>query len=104
MTIAVQEAFEDRGQEEEDSESEIFQDANSESEDDENSSKPFMIRFFSFLGSFRKQKEIDTKPNDEIQRYLRPLFPLTFSSNFFSNFISDFCVHFLKNCSLGVIY
>jgi len=67
LTIAVQEAFEDRGQEEEDSESEIFQDANSESEDDENSSKPFMIRFFSFLGSFRKQKEIDTKPNDEIQ-------------------------------------
>jgi len=101
LTIAVQEAFEDRGQEEEDSESEIFQDANSESEDDENSSKPFMIRFFSFLGSFRKQKEIDTKPNDEIQRYLRPFFPLTFSSNFFSNFISDFCVHLLKNCSLA---
>ena len=69
MTIAVQEAFEDRGQEEEDSESEIFQDANSESEDDENSSKPFMIRFFSFFGSFTKQKEKNTQPDDQIQRY-----------------------------------
>ena len=72
MTIAVQEAFEDRGQEEEDSESEIFQDANSEVENEENNSKPFMIRFFSFLGS--KLKETNTKPNDEIQRYFWPLF------------------------------
>jgi len=65
LTIAVQEAFEDRGQEEEDSESEIFQDANSEVENEENNSKPFMIRFFSFLGS--KLKETNTKPNDEFQ-------------------------------------
>jgi len=65
LTIAVQEAFEDRCQEEEDSESENFQNANSE--DEENCSKPFMIRFFSFFGSFRKQKEINTKSNDEIQ-------------------------------------
>ena len=72
MTIAVQEAFEDRCQEEEDSESEIFQNANSE--DEENCSKPFMIRFFSFFGSLRKQKEINTKSNDEIQRYFRHFF------------------------------
>lgn len=77
MTIAVQEAFEDRCQEEEDSESEIFQNANSE--DEENCSKPFMIRFFSFFGSLRKQKEINTKSNDEIQRYFWALFSITFS-------------------------
>ena len=84
MTIAVQEAFEDRGQEEEDSESEIFQDANSEFENEENNSKPFMIRFFSFLGS--KLKETNTKPNDEFQRYFRPLFAVIFSVAFFSHF------------------
>ena len=84
MTIAVQEAFEDRGQEEEDSESEIFQDANSEVENEENNSKPFMIRFFSFLGS--KLKEKNTKPNDEIQRY----FPTIFSVTFFSHFLGHF--------------
>jgi len=76
LTIAVQEAFEDRGQEEEDSESEIFQDANSEVENEENNSKPFMIRFLSFLGS--KLKEKNTKPNDEFQRY----FPAKFHCNF----------------------
>jgi len=66
LTIAVQEAFEDRGQDE-DSDSEIFQDANSDFEDEENSSKPFMIRFFSFFGSFTKQKEKNTQPDDQIQ-------------------------------------
>ena len=84
MTIAVQEAFEDRGQEEEDSESEIFQDANSEVENEENNSKPFMIRFFSFLGS--KLKEKNTKPNDEFQRYFRPLFSVTISNPFLGHF------------------
>lgn len=72
MTIAVQEAFEDRDQDDEiDSDSEIFQDANSDFDDEENSSKPFMVRFFSFFGSFRTQKEKNTEPDDQIQRYSR---------------------------------
>jgi len=99
LTIAVQEAFEDRCQEEEDSESENFQNVNSE--DEENCSKPFMIRFFSFFGSFGKQKEINMKSNDEIQRYFRPPFSITFSSNFFNHSFSDFFVNFLENGSLG---
>ena len=70
MTIAVQEAFEDRDQDDEiDSDSEIFQDANSDFDDEENSSKPFMVRFFSFFGSVRKEK--NTEPDDQIQRYSR---------------------------------
>ena len=70
MTIAVQEAFEDRVQDG-DSDSEIFQDANSDVDDEENSSKPFMVRFFSFFGSFTTQKEKNTEPDDQIQRYSR---------------------------------
>merc|ERR1712131_518666 len=64
LTIAVQEAFEDRDQDG-DSDSEIFQDANSDFDDEENSSKPFMVRFFSCFGSVRKEK--NTEPDDQIQ-------------------------------------
>lgn len=67
LTIAVQEAFEDSAQDEEDSDSEIFQDANSDFEDEEKSSKPFITKFFSFFGSFQKEKEKNTKPDDQIQ-------------------------------------
>lgn len=71
LTIAVQEAFEDSAQDEEDSDSEIFQDANSDFEDEEKSSKPFITKFFSFFGSFRKQKEKNTKPDDQIQSIIK---------------------------------
>ena len=83
MTIAVQEAFEDRDQDG-DSDSEIFQDANSDFDDEENSSKPFMVRFFSFFGSFRNQKEKNTEPDDQIQRYSE----LFIFSHFFITFFT----------------